>query len=669
MFIGDTDMFISCISCFVGTSLAFKKTNMQGCGCWNTYICLAFDKNNQVMQYMKKLLFTVWMVISGWMIMYAQLPVHVLIPYEGEKDYTSLVYQQLQDYPSGNLILEFEQGIYHFYPEKSKALYMQVSNNDNSYKHVAFYLDDMRNVEIRGNKTSFIFHGAIIPFYMNNCCHITLCGIDIDYDTSFVLEGVVVASDSVLRYFDIKLPDNRKYMIQGKRLFYQGYNWSQSLGDDIIFDFSTRAPYYNTAKYYHAGWKNELTAEEFASGIIRLSDFNGREVPPVGSVFIDKGPADSNRLYPGIVIHSSNDIMLIDMNVYAAGAMALIAEYTENVTLKRFNVCLRNGSDRYISSSADATHFVNCRGRINFNHCLFENMLDDATNVHGTYMCVDSIVNSNCLAVCFGHRQQRGFCFASPGDTLQLIGRDDLLPGYRFTVKKLEIVNDNYYLIYSKEPLPILPSQRLWALENLTYTPSVVMRNCIVRNNRARSILLSTPRSILIENNYFDSMMAGILIAGDANTWFESGNVNDVIIRNNTFVDMGKGGENPQSALQISPEIPICMRKVGYYHGRILFENNTVRSFDSQVIYALSVKELIIRNNHFIQSKKYAPIFKGLSYIDIQHCLRFEMYGNTFEGEYEPQISVLECKDVIVGKQKGFRQGTVKAPNRYYYKQ
>ena len=37
-------------------------------------------------------------------------------------------------------------------------------------------------------------------------------------------------------------------------------------------------------------------------------------------------------------------------------------------------------TQRVISTTADATHFVNCKGDILIENCRFENMLDDGTN-------------------------------------------------------------------------------------------------------------------------------------------------------------------------------------------------------------------------------------------------------------------------------------------------
>lgn len=593
----------------------------------------------------------------------------IKIPLDGKEDYTSVVYEALQKHKGGNVVLEFEQGVYNFYPEKALGKYIRVSNNDNGYKRIAFDMDGMKNVEVRGNNTEFLFHGRIVPFYINKCEDVSISGINIDYDASFILEGKVVANNNADKSIDLQLADNIKYEVRGTRFFYKGYDWEVPLGQNIVFDPSTNAPYYYTSKYLHLDWKRELVAQDLGNHIVRLTGFEAVEVPPVGSVYIDKGPYKMNRIIPGIILESSSNIKLSDMNIYMSGAMALIGQNTKNVTMTRFNVRLREGSGRYITASADATHFVNCKGLMKFEDCFFENMLDDATNIHGTYMLIDDFVADDCIAVQFGHLQQEGFLFASKGDTLQIIDRESLLPTSKFVVKAVECINDDYYLIRSEKPITKPQGSGQLAVENITNTTSVEMKGCTVRNNRARSILISTPKPVLIENNHFDSMMAGILIAGDANSWFESGNVGEVIIRNNTFVNMGKGGEAPQSILQISPEIPKEERAKGYYHGKIVFEGNTIKTFDSQVVYVMSVSDLTIRNNKFIQTKDYKPIYDNLSYIDVQNCKTVVVEGNSYEGDHEVEVSAIDCEQIKLGEQSGFNKDVVNKPNTHFYQQ
>jgi hypothetical protein len=90
------------------------------------------------------------------------------------------------------------------------------------------------------------------------------------------------------------------------------------------------------------------------------------------------------------------------------------------------------------------------------------------------------------------------------------------------------------------------------SLENLTWTPSVIIQNCRFERTNTR-ILMTTPRKVVIQNNVFKGTgMYPILIADDAASWYESGAVKDVLIQNNVFENCGY---NTQSgAIAILPE-------------------------------------------------------------------------------------------------------------------
>ena len=55
------------------------------------------------------------------------------------------------------------------------------------------------------------------------------------------------------------------------------------------------------------------------------------------------------------------------------------------------------------------------------------------------------------------------------------------------------------------------------ALENLTWSPDVEIKNTFFGSCRARGLLVTTPGKVVIENNIFESSGSAILIAGDAN--------------------------------------------------------------------------------------------------------------------------------------------------------
>jgi hypothetical protein len=584
-----------------------------------------------------------------------------------DKDFTSKVFEVLQNANELACTIEFKTGTYNFYPESAYEKYVKISNNDNGLRKFIFPLEGRKNITINGNGSTFIFHGSVIPFLIENSTNIKIENLNIEYDFPFDLEGLVVANNQEEKTFDLKIHEDNKYNIKDNILYFSGYDWEIGLGENIVYNAKTKSPEYYTSRYEHNFHENTLRAQPLDDRIVRFSNLNAAKVPPVGSIYSDKGPHGENRNIVGFRVYKSKNLQLKNINVYHAGAMAFIAEKTEKITLNKFNVILKEGSTRIISATADATHFINCKGQITIDNCRFENMLDDASNVHGTYMINNEVLDSVTVAVKFGHFQQQGFDFAEKGDTLRFVDRTNLMPLSIGVVKNIHMINENYYTITFEEQIPEFSKKNI-AIENITWMPSLVVKNCTVKQNRARSLLISTSKSVLVENNYFASMMAGIRICGDANYWFESGPVSNVIVRGNTFENLGIGGHAPQAILQIDPIIGKKFRGDGFYHRNIVFENNTIRTFDPLIIYALSVDGLIIKNNTIIQTKICPQIFSELSQFDLQNCTNIKIEGNTYIGDNEASVSVIDCQKMeFDSEQAGFFKRICQNPNKYFY--
>ena len=579
-------------------------------------------------------------------------------------DYSPIVRNVISAHSKGNIVLEFDEAVYPFYPEEAHSQYVAVSNNDNGLKHIAFPLEKMKNVSVRGNQTIFKFHGSMVPFYLKDSEDISLSGFTVDYDYPFTLEGEVVASSMSDSSFTIEISDECLYEVRNGQLFMKGYDWELPLGENIIFDVKTRSPYHSAELY--EGWNgNGLKAEDCGGRTVRLTGFTAKQMPPVGSVYVDKGPHGQNRRYPGFIIHESKNVSLTDVTVHRSGAMALIAERSENIYCRRFSTAVPEDSDLMIAASADATHFIGCRGDILLESCLFESMLDDATNIHSTFMKVDSLLTADTFLASFGHFQQEGYNFAQIGDELLFVDRNGLVPIGYGKVTGIEHRTENCYEISTDIDLSAYDGREL-AVDNQDYYVNAVIRDCIVRKNRARSLLISTAGNTLIEGCDFASMMAGIRICGDANYWFESGNTDNVIIRNNVFRNLGNGGWSPQAVLQIDPVINAKSRSCErFYHNNIAFEDNVIYSSESQLIYALSVKELSIKGNRFIMNDEHQPRFPGLACIDVQYCDDVLIQDNDFSAWYEgAEISVHGCADGVVNDTDLVMTDN---PNTYYY--
>lgn len=573
----------------------------------------------------------------------------VEIPFdETVKDYTPVVTKILSDNPKGNVRILFGKGVYPFYPEQGAREFLTLSNNDSGDKRIAFLIKDMRNVTIEGDSSDFMFHGCMVPFAVKGSSNVTIKGVTVDYDYPWTFEGTVLSSDPVSRSFTVKVFPDTKYRIEGDRLFFGGYDWEYPMGESILFDPKTHRPFFDTCAYDHGYWSGEMGARDLGDGVVEFTRLSARDVPPVGSVWDDKGPTGLNRLYPAIAVLSSKDVSITDVHVYRSCGMGVISEYSENISISGYSTAAREESPRMVTTSADATHFVSCKGRITIENSLFESMLDDAANIHGIYMLVDSVLSSKTLRAHFGHFQQVGDQFADEGDVISFVDKSNLRPVGSGRIRSIDKSDLKAYIIETDFDLGGVADPTNIALENISRGADVTIRNCTVRYNRARSLLLSTYGDVLVEDCDFASQMAGICVSGDANYWYESGRTKNIVIRNNKFTDLAIGANGPQAILQIDPEIPTKTRGNDFhYHNSVTFTGNIVETFDSQIIYARSVGTLDISDNIFIDSKSYAPLFPGQPVIDVQFCGDVTIKGNDFS-KWKPdtEISIHDCVKV-----------------------
>ena len=355
-----------------------------------------------------------------------------------------------------------------------------------------------------------------------------------------------------------------------------------------------------------------------------------KNLPPIGSIFVSKGDYLQNRTSPAFRVFKSKNLEFKNVNVYHAGAMGLIAERSEDITLDGFNVVLRKGSGRMVTTTADATHFCNVKGTVIIKNSIFENMLDDATNIHGTYLRVNKIIDEYTLAVETYHPHQNGYLFGEEGDFVKIVDQKNL--GYKtdsLILKKVKRINEKItYITFDK---PITGNVDIYdGVENISWHAAAIIENNVVRNNRARSFLITTPRKVVVRNNKLSSQMATFSITGDLGLWNESGFCDDLLIENNVIENSVFGGNGAQAIFFIEPQYFDKNNKEGKYSKKITIRNNIIKTFDSSILVAASIDGLIFENNQIIQTDTYKPIFPNAINVSIENCNDVVIKGNTY---------------------------------------
>ena len=403
----------------------------------------------------------------------------------------------------------------------------------------------------------------------------------------------------------------------------------------------TRAPAYLSGDSMGAGMKSDWRVEKVSGGVIRIHEAFPRP-PKVGNIVLLR---HYRRCCPGIHLKTSKDTTLENVTLHHAGGMGVIAQFCENVTLQ--NCRVTPSGDRLFSVTVDSTHFVNCKGLIRLQNCLFENQLDDPANIHGINCRISEIVDDRSLIAELVHHEQHGVEIAFPGDLMQVSDNRTMLPAGAGEVVGVERINERFSKIVFRDALPSDTSEG-WVLENLSWTPNLYISGCTARNNRARGFLISTPGRVVVENNRIACSGAGIKISGDANRWFESGSVRDVLILNNHFMDCCYGApEWGRAVIDIDPEIRDPERMKSCFHQNIRIENNRFLTFDAGILYARSVEGITFRGNEIRRSQTYPPTARMEALLTFEACREIRAEHNLIEEAFTEAL--MQEVEVVVG--------------------
>lgn len=520
------------------------------------------------------------------------------------------------EYKEGEkVILRFPEGRYEFHEKGAAVREYYISNHDQTNpKKVGIALEDMKNLTLDGQGSEFVFHGRMLPVSLLRSENCLLKNFSIDFENPHIAQVKIVENDpqdgivfEPAPWVDYRIAKDSIFEAYG-----EGWTMRHSWG--IAFDGDTKHLVYNTSDI---GCPTK-GASEVAPRRIHAPGWKDARLVP-GTVVAMRG---WGRPTPGIFLSRDVNTTIENVKVHYAEGMGLLAQLCENITLEKFGVCLKGDADpRYFTTQADATHFSGCKGKIVSCNGLYEGMMDDAINVHGTYLKVVKRVDDRTLVGRYMHGQSWGFEWGCPGDevqfirsnTMELVGKQNKIISIR-PYDKEQTEGAREFLITFQEPVDqVINEQSGFGIENLTWTPEVLFSGNVIRNNRARGSLFSTPRKTIVENNLFDHTSgAAILLCGDCNGWFETGACRHVIIRKNRFVNaLTNLFQFTNAVISIYPEIPDLKGQQQYFHGGpeggIVIEDNEFETFDAPILYAKSVDGLVFRNNTIKLNTEYKP--------------------------------------------------------------
>jgi hypothetical protein len=530
----------------------------------------------------------------------------------------------------GDAVLMLPGGRIDIWPEGAAKRELYISNSTENdelpkVKNIAFLFEDCKNITLDGNNTLVILHGKMVSFAILNSRNIKIKNIRFDYERPTISELTIksVTDNSV----EAEIHPDSKYVIDNGRILFYDEGWKTKSHHTIVFE-----PGSNTLRYSSFKAFLESRAIQLSPFHVRFEgNFSGNKFHP-GDVLTVRDPYRDNS---GAFIHLSKNIQLENIKMHFMHGLGIVSQFSENISLLKVVVAPRENSGRIIASFADCFHFSGCRGLIKIDSCLTSGSHDDAVNVHGTHLQITK-VDARKITVRFMHHQTYGFDAFFAGDSIAFVDPKTLMALGTAKLKTAKLINKREMEIEVDGTLPLFVNAGL-CIENLTWTPQVIIQNSRFERTPTRGLLITTRRKVVIQNNmFYRTGMFPILIADDALSWFESGAVQDVTIRNNVFEECGYNSGS--GAIQIAPENhELLPGKMVHHNIRII--NNTFKMTNQAVISARSTGGLVFKGNKIV----YADSLNGRKDIvafDLTACTNVLIEKNNFNLVPMPMINM-----------------------------
>lgn len=491
-----------------------------------------------------------------------------------------------------------------------------------------------RNLTLRGENATFRVHfcntdltGLDGAFHFEDCRNLTLDHLVFDTDVSPNIAGAVSRIDREAGFFDVRFFD--EFPLTGRERL-EAIN---TVDPEYTPDY--RFVTYEPVPHTYLG-DNTFRFDAAEAG------------------------ADLSRLYEGLLVnvrHCSygpalatfcnvETAMIRDITITAAsGCVFVVFPRCSDFTFLRYRIALPEGTRRLMAANADGIHLLGLTGTFVMEDCYFEDLGDDALNIHSK-ACMVTALEDDRHMTCQGVRtlsvRDPATHMANGGKPVYELayfpmGDNWTRPGDRMYVYDHETVRQKGLLKVTAFEGTAMEFEILegtvWEgdiLANAEYYAATQIRGCTIRNTRARGLLLQTD-NVVVENCHIYGMsLSAILLSPDIDYWYEVGPCTNVVIRNNLIEKCACCVHRSNMGAIIVK----CRHEEGItdspagVHKHIAITGNTFRNIGDSAVFALAVRDLQIRDNRFEDCC-------NLPFDDTMDCLRYD-------------IALVNCDEVAV---------------------
>jgi len=484
---------------------------------------------------------------------------------------------------NGAHTLVFDEGEYDIYPDRaSEAFYAITNHGVPGLKRIGMHIKGFDGLTVDGNGAKFIIHGIMCPVVIDESRNITVKNMSFDNPNPFILQGEIVnVGDG---YVDWK-HELGEYTFRDGNLYIKTTHDEERVAyNPLCYNHENYMIRENTSNFCFGPTFVDQRKELLENGDIRIYDCV--KLPKIHDrVVIMPG----KRYAANIFIKDSLNTTVENVAIYRGLGMGVVAQRSDTITLKKFRTQHEDGI--YFAATADATHFTNCKGQITLDECRFENQLDDGLNIHGIYTKIVEKTD-NTLLLRYIHKEALGIGIYTVGDTITAVDPQSLIGDWQAKITAIETYNlDFVRLTVDASTESVCVGD---VVENVSSDAALTVKNCVMRGNKCRGMLIGTRGKVIVEGCHFHNAGCAIKFECDGEYWYESGPVRDVTIRNNVF-DHCKDGGRDTAIITCTPRKKIVEGR--YYHKNIRITDNIFETNGEPVLAADNVDGVVFKNN------------------------------------------------------------------------
>jgi hypothetical protein len=318
--------------------------------------------------------------------------------------------------------------------------------------------------------------------------------------------------------------------------------------------------------------------------------------PIVGKLYLLRHYADAKD---GIAMDSNKHLSLRDVTIYSfPGIGFIVGGVQQNLELLHCRITHPGNEHRPITTTADGFHVTQSQGFIKLDHCDFGYMGDDCINIHDNIHMGLRRVDAHTLVA---ERISNESCPFGAGDFVELRNPDLSLTGFtsRLVQAKQDWSKKETTLVFEDELPSHISSDAI--LLNLRYgSHNYSIRDCFFHENRNRGIVSHSAIGLIEGNRFFHNQQAALHLVAEVNETRAKGfGARNVVVRDNRFDDVNPSGAHDGAALYVSVDVGGAPTRYPLLEN-ILIEKNVFTEMTGPAIEAASFKNLVVRNNHFI---------------------------------------------------------------------